>query len=153
MQMKKIIFIAATLITAFLMSSNLTAQTDKKEKTIAPAVTTEYSHPFVKMLEDIELKYMKGKKHWRKGDYTPYEFIRCDVDGERARLSYKKEGSQMEFYLVYFEYFDGEWHFDFNDIAFQPKLQKNGSTTTLRDALRTKNKSYWFSKDNLAKEK
>jgi hypothetical protein len=108
------------------------------------------------MLEDIELKYMNGKKHWRKGDYPPYEFIRCDVDGDRARLSYKKERGQMEFYLVYFEYFeyfDGKWHFDFNDIAFQPKTQKNGSKTTLTDAIKTKNKSYWFSEDNLGTEK
>jgi hypothetical protein len=151
--MEKIICVAAILITAFSMNSNLTAQTDKKEIAVAPAATTEYSHPFVKMLEDIELKYMKDKKHWRKGDYPPYVFIRCDVDGDRARLSYKKEGSRMEFYLVYFEYFDGKWHFDFNDIAFQPKIQKNGSKTKLRDALKTKNKSYWFSEDKLGKEK
>ena len=148
--MKKIICIAAILMTALSINSTLFAQTDKKEK-IIPAATSEYSHPFVKMLEDVELKYMKDKKHWRKGDYTPYEFIRCDVDGDRARLAYKKEGTQMEFYLAYFEYFDGEWHFDFNDVAFLPKKQKNGSETTLRDALKTKNKSNRLPEDHLRK--
>ena len=149
--MKRIIYITILLITAFFLSDNLFAQTDKKEG-ITPVATAEYSHPFVKMLEDIELKYIGDKKHWRKGDYPLYGFIRCDIDKDRARLSYKKEGNRLEFYLVYFENFNGEWHFEFSDVVFQSKNQKNGSKTTLRDALKTRNEMYWFSKDNIGIE-
>ena len=151
--MKRFIYFTILLITAFFLSNNLFAQTDKKEEIVTPVATAEYSHPFVKMLEDIELNYIGDKKHWRKGDYPPYEFIRCDIDKGRARLSYKKEGDQLEFYLVYFENLNGEWHFEFSDVVFQPKNQKDGSKTTLRDALKTRNKMYWFSSDKINIEK
>jgi len=152
--MKRIVYLIIFLITAFFLNNNLFAQTDKKEKVITPVATTEHSHPFVKMLEDIELKYIGDKKHWRKGDYPPYEFIRCDIDKDRARLSYKREeGERLEFYLVYFINVDGTWYFDFSDVIFQPKKQKDGSETTLRDALKSRNKMYWFSNDNIGAKK
>ena len=137
------------LISVFLYGNNLFAQAKKINETLIPVTTTDYSHPFVKMLEDVEMKSYENKKHWRKGNYDPYEFIRCDVDTERARLSYKKEKEEnrIEFYLVYFVTFDGNWHLDFNDIAFQPKKQNNGTVTTLEHALKTKNKMYWFPSD------
>ncbi len=61
--MKKFIYITILLIAVFLLSHNLLAQTDKKEAKITPVATDEYSHPFVKMLEDIELKYIGDRKH------------------------------------------------------------------------------------------
>lgn len=148
--MKRIIYLIIFLITASFLNNNLFAQTDKKEEVITPVATTEHSHPFVKMLEDIELKYIGDKKHWRKGDYPPYEFIRCDIDKDRARLSYKREEEErLEFYLVYFINVDGTWYFDFSDVIFQSKKQKDGSETTLRDALKSRNKMYWFPNDNI----
>jgi hypothetical protein len=145
--------VAMLLIATFPLKYNLYAQTDKKEGAITPIATAEHSHPFVRMLEDVELKYIGDKKHWRKGDYPPYEFIRCDIDKDRARLSYQKEGNRLEFYLVYFEHYGGSWHFEFNDVIFLPKNQKDGSHTTLEHALKTRNKIYWFSSDITIMEK
>lgn len=129
--------------------THLFAQASSSEEKISPVTTTEYSNSFVKLLEAVEMDYYKNKKHWRKGDYDPYTFIRCDVDNDRARLAYKKEkdGDQIEFYLVYFVMIDNNWHFDFNDIVFQAKSQKDGSATTLKHAIKTRNKMYWFPSD------
>ena len=151
--MRRNIYVAMLLITAFSSNDNLFAQTDRKEGTITPIARAEYTHPFVKMLEDIELKYIGDKKHWRKGDYPPYGFIRCDIDKARARLSYQKEGTRLEFYLVYFENYGGSWHFEFNDVIFLPKSQQDGFPTTLEHALKTRNKMYWFSSDIINMEK
>ena len=151
--MKTIILIIIVPIAVFFLSDNLFAQTDTTGKIITPVATAEYSHPFVKMLEDIELKYIGDNKHWRKGDYEPYEFIKCDIDEEQVRLAYKKEGNRLEFYLVYFMSLDGNWQFDFSDVVFQPKQQKDGTITTLRDALKTRNEMYWFSSDNITSDK
>ncbi len=120
-----------------------------RHKNIPVAATKDPNHAFVKFLEEIELNYFKGKKHWRKGDFPAYTFVQCDIDKDRARLSYKKEGSGLEFYLAYFRKVGGLWYFDFNDVVFLAKKQNDGSATTLIHALKQRNSLYWFKSDKL----
>ncbi len=120
-----------------------------EEEPVIPTATADYTHPFVKMLEEIEMRQYERTKHWRKGDYPPFFFLACDLDGNRARLSYIREDEKVEFYLAYFQEFNGKWYFQFNDVIFMPYVTADGRKPTLENALRTRNKRYWFAIDGI----
>lgn len=119
------------------------------DEAVNPMPVEGCSDETIKTLEEVELNYVQGKEHWRNGDFEPYEFFRCDVEENRARLFYKKKKDQdwLEFYMVYFTKFEGKWQFEFNDIVIRPEYQKDGSETTIRHVLQIRNPSYWFSCD------
>jgi len=150
--MRKLFIICCLLSMSIVPCDLLFAQAEE----IIPAATADELNPFVKMLEEVELRRYEKKKHWRKGDYPPYRFIGCDLNAKetRARLSYVKEteGARLEFFLVFFESFNNKWVFEFNDVVFVPELQYDGTETTLRDALKTRNKRYWFEWENIESE-
>lgn len=109
------------------------------------------SQLFIESLEAIELDNVGEGKHWKKGDYEPFDFLQCDTDKERARLSYIRELSptQDSYYLVYFTDIAGTWYFDMSDNIFISKTREDGSATTLEDVLKTRNQMYWLTSDDI----
>ena len=102
------------------------------------------------LLERVELDYIGGGKHWRKGDYLGYRFIECDIEGTRARNIYVYDSeAESQFFFAYFRMENGGWAFDFSDIAIINR-SAGDQRPTPKDALETMNSMYWFNGDNIS---
>ena len=84
-----------------------------------------------------EFPEMLRKLSKRSKSLNKYTFIRCETSKNIARLSYSKDYSEdkIEYFILMYHNEGEEWKIGIMKHDFKQKIKKDGSLTSLEDAL------------------